>query len=271
MSVNLKDVSSSSGAESDSETTETEKKQSTKYRCPGDFMSCTYQPCANIGLDNLKDNCTELWLIKAPSSFSPNSFSNLKIPLRGSKSLQARTESQKMDTYRILSNTLCTKSMHLLSASGTQDGIVCGPAISGLINICEDSGDILSNQMIMPLPASPAPRIPEGLKQRFTPFGWASPPTPATKRHKANTSHGKSSSKRAKKDPEETENRKNKKKIKTNIKMEEEEGEMDVHQNLSCEAIRKKKGKKGKEKEKKKERLSIKEEPEIKTESEEYA
>ncbi|XP_023667889.1 DNA-directed RNA polymerase I subunit RPA34 [Paramormyrops kingsleyae] len=269
MSVKLKDVSSSSGAESDSETTEKEKKLSTKYRCPSDFVPCTYRPCENIRLDNLNDNCTELWLIKAPFSFSPNSFSDLKIPLRGSKSLQA--ESQKMETYRILSNTVGTRSMHLLSACGMQDGIVCGPTISGLINICEDSGDILSNQMITPLPASPAPSIPEGLKQRFTPFGCTSPPTPTTRRDKGNTSHGRSSSKRAKKDLEETENRKSKKKIKSNIKMEEEEGQMDVHQNLSCEAVTKKKKKKGKEKDKKKERLSIKEEPEIKTEPEQYA
>uniref|UniRef100_A0A3B3RQE9 Uncharacterized protein n=1 Tax=Paramormyrops kingsleyae TaxID=1676925 RepID=A0A3B3RQE9_9TELE len=207
----------------------------TKYRCPSDFVPCTYRPCENIRLDNLNDNCTELWLIKAPFSFSPN------------------------------------RSMHLLSACGMQDGIVCGPTISGLINICEDSGDILSNQMITPLPASPAPSIPEGLKQRFTPFGCTSPPTPTTRRDKGNTSHGRSSSKRAKKDLEETENRKSKKKIKSNIKMEEEEGQMDVHQNLSCEAVTKKKKKKGKEKDKKKERLSIKEEPEIKTEPEQYA
>lgn len=196
----------------------------------------------------------------------------MKIPLRGSKSVQAPTESQKMETYRILSNTVGTRSMHLLSACGTQDGIVCGPTISGLINICEDSGDILSNQMITPLPASPAPTIPEGLKRRFTPFGCTSRPAPTTKRDKGNTSHRRSSSKRAKKDFEETENRKSKKKThKSNIKMEAEESQMDVYQNMSCEAVTKKKKKKSREKDKKKERLSIKEEPTIKTEPEEYA
>lgn len=49
------------------------------------------------------------------------------------------------------------------------------PPFSGQLNVCESYGDSSTNQNPQVIPASPAPSIPPGLKQRFLPFGSKTP------------------------------------------------------------------------------------------------
>ncbi|XP_018598281.2 DNA-directed RNA polymerase I subunit RPA34 [Scleropages formosus] len=253
MSAGLRDVSSS-GEDSDSESRR-RKPAGTRYRCPADFISCAYRPCSSALLENICGADVELCLIKAPASFDPNSFSGLKIPLKGLQTLQAKAGNLQTATYNVLSNPAGAVDMQLLTASSSLNGMVCGPRFTRIVNICERFGDSLGKQTFTALPAAPAPCIPEGLKQRFHPFGSGS----ATA-----TASIPSSRKQMGLHEAEGRKKKDKKKKKKNkaIKMEEEEKpvweedssqSLEVLQNLEGEAVvtSKKRRKKDKEKGKK--------------------
>uniref|UniRef100_A0A3P9HH21 CD3e molecule, epsilon associated protein n=1 Tax=Oryzias latipes TaxID=8090 RepID=A0A3P9HH21_ORYLA len=55
------------------------------------------------------------------------------------------------------------------------DQLVLAPPFSGQLNVCESYGDSSTNQNPQVIPASPAPSVPPGLKQRFLPFGSRTP------------------------------------------------------------------------------------------------
>ncbi|XP_036393222.1 CD3e molecule, epsilon associated protein [Megalops cyprinoides] len=245
MSSKLRDVSSSSSeAESDAESESPSKcqpvqqkqrrqRQGVKYQCPADFVYCDYSPCTSTRQNNLNDGNTELWLIKAPVNFNPDSLSGSRVPLMGLEALQPRAGTQQI--YSVLSRPAAPTDLRLLTSDGGwPDDALRGPAFSGLINICESYGDCRGNQAPVAIPACPAPRVPEGLRQRFQPFGsrtlaaagtksapedpaGAGPPMPA---------------KRVKPDPEEGEGegeqkrKKKKKKKDKSVKEEREEEEV---------------------------------------------
>uniref|UniRef100_A0A3B4H7S6 CD3e molecule associated protein n=1 Tax=Pundamilia nyererei TaxID=303518 RepID=A0A3B4H7S6_9CICH len=124
--------------------------KTTRYQCPPDFVSFCHEPCSSTLAQNLKKNKNELWLIKAPASFDPKCFSGIKVPLSGLQTLKVPT-------------------------AKPSNGMVVGPAFSGLLNVCETYGDSSNNQAPQVIPAAPAPSIPPGLKQRFQPFGSKTP------------------------------------------------------------------------------------------------
>lgn len=78
--------------------------------------------------------------------------------------------------YSILASTHGTSELRLLTShKGLSDDVVFGPTFSGLLNVCETYGDSSTNQAPQIIPATPAPTIPPGLKQRFHPFGSKTP------------------------------------------------------------------------------------------------
>ncbi|KAK5604959.1 hypothetical protein CRENBAI_005670 [Crenichthys baileyi] len=181
-----KDVSSSSSEDEANnvatETTAQQKrteKKTTRFECPEDFVSFCHVPCSSTLADNLRSNENELWLIKAPASFDPQCFSGVKVPLTGLQTLKVPTASTSrpdQQIYSVLASTRCSADLHLLTSdSQTSDGFVFAPAFSGLLNICESYGDGSTNQVPHIIPATPAPSIPLGLKQRFHPFGSKTP------------------------------------------------------------------------------------------------
>ncbi|XP_072248040.1 DNA-directed RNA polymerase I subunit RPA34 [Leuresthes tenuis] len=157
---------------------ETEKKI-TRYECPADFVSLCHVPCSSTLTDTLKNNNSELWLIKAPASFDPKCFSGIKVPLSGLQTLKVPTAAapgSRQQIYSILASNHGTSELHLLTSDKqAADGMVLGPTFSGLLNVCESYGDSSTNQAPRVIPASPAPSIPAGLKQRFHPFGSKTP------------------------------------------------------------------------------------------------
>ncbi|CAN9511282.1 unnamed protein product [Ophioblennius macclurei] len=176
-----RDVSSSSSEdEADSpraQQNEMEKK-TTKYQCPGDFVTFCHEPCSSTLTDRLLDKNTELWLIKAPVSFKPERFGGLKVPLAGLQTLKAPADGTGggQQIYSILASNQRTSDLRLLTAEReSADRMVFSPAFSGLLNVCESYGDSSANQTPQVIPAAPAPAIPPGLKQRFHPFGSKTP------------------------------------------------------------------------------------------------
>ncbi|KAL4647451.1 DNA-directed RNA polymerase I subunit RPA34-like [Arapaima gigas] len=273
MSAGLRDISSSE-EDSDSESRR-RKSAATRYRCPADFITCTYRPCSSALLENISGGDVELCLIKAPAGFQPDSFSGLKIPLKGLQPLQAKTGSQQTSTYNVLSSHTGATDMRLLTASNSLDGMVCGRTFSRIINISEQFGDSLGNQTPTALPAAPAPSIPDGLKQRFHPFGSGSTAAPVS---------SPSSPKQIKMNLDETVSRKkkNKKKKDKTVKEEKEEKSLCEESSSQAELLQKLESEAGvKRKKKNKERgeksmeglptsFSLKEEIHVKTEPENY-
>ncbi|XP_017296971.1 CD3e molecule, epsilon associated protein [Kryptolebias marmoratus] len=179
-----KDISSSSSSEDEAEnpaaTEPTEpNKKTRKYECPQDFVSFCHVPCSSSLSDNLRNGENELWLIKAPASFSAERFRGVKVPLSGLQTLKVPSPAATgggQQIYSVLASSLCSSELWLLTSdSRASGGATFGPAFSGLLNICESYGDSSTNQAPRVIPAAPAPSIPPGLKQRFHPFGSKTP------------------------------------------------------------------------------------------------
>uniref|UniRef100_A0A8C5B973 DNA-directed RNA polymerase I subunit RPA34 n=1 Tax=Gadus morhua TaxID=8049 RepID=A0A8C5B973_GADMO len=144
--------------------------------CPEDFVSFTHKPCSGTLSNILKNKNTELWLIKAPASFNPERFSGVAVPLSGLQTVPSGG-GLRQGLYSVLAAKRSPTDLHLLTAAGPASArVLCGPAFSGVLNVCEiygDSGDALLRPQA--IPAAPAPVIPPGLKQRFLPFGSKTP------------------------------------------------------------------------------------------------
>ncbi|XP_069566516.1 DNA-directed RNA polymerase I subunit RPA34 [Brachyistius frenatus] len=178
--------SSSSGDEADEPATESAAKQpdnkTTRYQCPADFASFCHEPCSSTLTDSLKNSNKELWLIKTPTNFNPECFSGVKVPLSGLQTVKVPTAEGGAKTatgqqiYSILASDRGAADLHLLTSDKQpSDVMVFAPAFSGLLNVCESYGDSSTNQVPQVIPATPAPSIPAGLKQRFHPFGSKTP------------------------------------------------------------------------------------------------
>lgn len=170
-------------------------------------------------------------------------FKTLKVPAaagRGNTGSGNTGRSQQI--YSIRASTHGTSEFCLLTRDReSSDRAVFGPTFSGLLNVCESYGDSHGNLAPQVIPASPAPSIPPGLKQRFHPFGSKTPtltcvaesetdgaalgPSSATfrplgKRLVGETEQGE--------EDEEGRKKKKKKKKDKRIKTEQEEGSLDV-------------------------------------------
>lgn len=131
---------------------------------------------ANFSHKALSDGCLTKPLLP------PFSFSGMKVPLSGFKTLKvpsaavgAKTGSSQQ-IYSILGSTNGATELCLLTSDKESSSkVVFGPTFSGLLNVCESYGDSNANQAPLVVPATPAPSIPPGLKQRFHPFGSKTP------------------------------------------------------------------------------------------------
>ncbi|XP_070827277.1 DNA-directed RNA polymerase I subunit RPA34 [Chaetodon trifascialis] len=184
-----RDISSSSSEdEADNPITKSPAKRketdekTTRYQCPADFVSVCHKPCSSTLTKSLKDNKSDLWLIKAPASFNPECFSGIKVPLSGLQTVKVPAAGGRAKTgssqqiYSLLASTHGTSELCLLTGDKqSSDGMFLGPPFSGLLNMCESFGDSSANQALQVIPAAPAPSIPPGLKQRFHPFGSKTP------------------------------------------------------------------------------------------------
>lgn len=117
-----------------------------------------------------------------PPLLPPSSFSGMKVPLSGLQTLKVPAAAGGAKTgsghqiYSVLGSTHGTSELCLLTGDKrSSDGVVFGPAFSGLLNVCENYGNSSTNQAPQVIPAAPAPSIPPGLKQRFHPFGSKTP------------------------------------------------------------------------------------------------
>nr|XP_057935041.1 CD3e molecule, epsilon associated protein [Doryrhamphus excisus] len=183
----LRDVSPSSSEDEAEKSTEEvllkqkePEKRTSRYKCPDDFVPFRHKPCKSTLTDSLKNSNSELWLIKAPASFNPECLQGVNVSLSSLQTLKFPSavdggESRRgQQIYNILGSTHGTSELHLLTGdTASSPATVMGPAFAGLLSVSESYGGTRQTPQI--IPATPAPTIPPGLKQRFLPFGSKTP------------------------------------------------------------------------------------------------
>lgn len=189
------------------------QEQNSKYQCPADFVSYKYSSSANAPLDSNEQ--TELWLIKAPARFDPKSLAGLKVPLSGLKMIQS-TAGTTPQIYSVLGGGAGPTDLRVLTSCSKKNRNVSLSAsgFAGLLSISESYGDCSGNQGPIAIPATPAPSVPPGLKQRFQPFGSSTPACTAEDSVSASPSTSKKGRLGAEEIKEQTKKKKKKKKEK---------------------------------------------------------
>uniref|UniRef100_F7IQ99 DNA-directed RNA polymerase I subunit RPA34 n=1 Tax=Callithrix jacchus TaxID=9483 RepID=F7IQ99_CALJA len=149
-----------------------------RFSCPSNF---TATPPASesprFSLEALTGPDTELWLIQAPADFAPDCFNGRHVPLSGSQIVKGKLAG-KRHRYRVLSSCPQAGEATLLAPSTEAGGeLTCAPAPQGSLRILEGPQQSLSGSPLQPIPASPPPQIPPGLRPRFCAFGGNPPVT----------------------------------------------------------------------------------------------
>ncbi|XP_037372682.1 DNA-directed RNA polymerase I subunit RPA34 [Talpa occidentalis] len=150
-----------------------------RFSCPPNF---TEMPPASestrFSLEVLTGPDTELWLIQAPVDFAPDCLNGRLVPLSGSQIVKGKLEG-KRHRYRVLSSSgpRDGEATLLAPSAEAEGGLTCAPAAQGNLRIFEGPQDSRSGTALQPIPASPAPQIPPGLRPRFCAFGGSPPVT----------------------------------------------------------------------------------------------
>ncbi|XP_015262521.1 PREDICTED: DNA-directed RNA polymerase I subunit RPA34 [Gekko japonicus] len=142
-----------------------------RFKCPPDFSASPFIPGPPFSQEALQDPAKELWLIRAPANFSPESLNGHSVPLLGFQMLKAPQPGGTEKIFHVQTALEHLGGAHLLLHSGQGGRLACSPPFGGSLNVCERHGDLGGNQPLFPVAARPAPRIPAGLRQSFLPFG----------------------------------------------------------------------------------------------------
>ncbi|XP_068105373.1 DNA-directed RNA polymerase I subunit RPA34 [Hyperolius riggenbachi] len=139
-----------------------------RFQCPGNF-----EPVAECNGGVTSEPDTEIWLIKAPADFTPESFNSHRLPLSGYKMQKVKAAGTRR-FYHVMSSPSADTPLRafLHQQEAQQDRLACAPPFQGIITVAEAHGD---PSAVHSIPDRPPLTIPEGLKQRYQPFG-ALPP-----------------------------------------------------------------------------------------------
>uniref|UniRef100_A0ABM5ESK9 DNA-directed RNA polymerase I subunit RPA34 isoform X1 n=1 Tax=Pogona vitticeps TaxID=103695 RepID=A0ABM5ESK9_9SAUR len=143
-----------------------------RFECPGDFSAVPFAPGPPFSPEMLQDPTKQLLLIRAPANFSPESLNGHLVPLSGLQTLKVQQPDRTYKLYGIQATPGESSSCaRLLAPSDHRGQIGCAPPFAGSLSVWERFGDPSANQILLPVANRLAPQIPEGLKQRFLPFG----------------------------------------------------------------------------------------------------
>nr|XP_060640461.1 DNA-directed RNA polymerase I subunit RPA34 [Anolis sagrei ordinatus] len=144
-----------------------------RFKCPPDFVASCFAPGPPFSLEVLQDPSKEVLLIRAPANFSPESFEGQALPLSGSHTvkLPQPNGAQKVFGIQAALGRPPSSARLLVPSSHSQDRLSCAPPFGGSLTIAERHGDPGAYPVLFLAARQAAPQIPEGLKQRFVPFG----------------------------------------------------------------------------------------------------
>ncbi|KAB1273859.1 DNA-directed RNA polymerase I subunit RPA34 [Camelus dromedarius] len=151
-----------------------------RFSCPPNF---TATPPASehsrFSLEALTGPDTELWLIQAPVDFAPDCLNGRLVPLSGSQTVKGKLAG-KRHRYRVLSRSgpqAGGEATLLAPSAEAGGGLTCAPAPQGSLRIFEGPQEAPTGTLLQPIPTSPPPQIPPGLRPRFCAFGGSTPVT----------------------------------------------------------------------------------------------
>ncbi|XP_047566001.1 DNA-directed RNA polymerase I subunit RPA34 [Lutra lutra] len=149
------------------------------FSCPPNFTATSpaSEP-TRFSLEVLRDPDTELWLIQAPVDFAPDCLNGRLVPLSGSQIVKGKLAG-KRHRYRVLrsSGPQAGEAILLAPSGEAGGGLTCAPAPQGSLRIFDGPQESPSGTLLQPIPASPPPQIPPGLRPRFCAFGGSLPVT----------------------------------------------------------------------------------------------
>nr|DBA20336.1 TPA: hypothetical protein GDO54_017127 [Pyxicephalus adspersus] len=115
----------------------------------------------------------EIWLIRTPIDFTPESFNSHRFPLPGYKMQKVKWKGMKKFCHVISSpSSDAPFKAFLCPPQGSENGLLYVPSFEGTITVAEAHGD---PSALHSIPDRHPPTIPEGLKQRYQPFGSLPP------------------------------------------------------------------------------------------------
>ncbi|XP_036201297.1 DNA-directed RNA polymerase I subunit RPA34 isoform X1 [Myotis myotis] len=150
-----------------------------RFSCPPNFTATPpSSECTRFSLEALTGPDTELWLIQAPVDFAPDCLNGRLVPLSGSHMVKGKVAG-KRHRYRVLStgSPQAGEATLLAPSAGAEGGLTCAPAPKGSLRILEGPQESLPGIPLQPIPTSPPPQIPPGLRPRFCAFGGSPPVT----------------------------------------------------------------------------------------------
>ncbi|KAI5759592.1 CD3EAP [Gulo gulo luscus] len=149
------------------------------FSCPPNFIA-TFPASdpTRFSLEVLRDPDTELWLIQAPVDFAPDCLNGRLVPLSGSQIVKGKLAG-KRHRYRVLrsSGPQAGEAILLAPSGEAGGGLTCAPAPQGSLRIFDGPQESPPGTLLQPIPASPPPQIPPGLRPRFCAFGGSLPVT----------------------------------------------------------------------------------------------
>ncbi|XP_007941261.1 DNA-directed RNA polymerase I subunit RPA34 [Orycteropus afer afer] len=150
-----------------------------RFSCPPNFAATPpASELPRVSLEALADPDTELWLIRAPADFAPDCLNGRVVPLSGSQIVKGKLAGKRR-RYRVLScrDPQAVEATLLAPSAKTDGGLTCAPTPQGSIRIFEGLQESLPGTPLQPIPSSPPPQIPPGLRPRFAAFGGSLPVT----------------------------------------------------------------------------------------------
>ncbi|CAK6437198.1 unnamed protein product [Pipistrellus nathusii] len=150
-----------------------------RFSCPPNFAATApSSESTRISLEALTGPDTELWLIQAPVDFVPDCLNGRLVPLSGSQVVKGKVAG-KRHRYRVLSSGSphAGDATLLAPSAEAEGGLTCAPAPKGSLRILEGPQESSSGIPLHPIPTSPPPQMPPGLRPRFCAFGGSPPVT----------------------------------------------------------------------------------------------
>ncbi|XP_034293820.1 DNA-directed RNA polymerase I subunit RPA34 [Pantherophis guttatus] len=141
-----------------------------RFQCPEDFCARRLAPGAAFCPESLGAPGKRLLLISAPADFRPESLSGHRLALPGSPLLRASQPDGSQKVYRLQASRE-ESAARLLIAAGRPERLACARPFGASLRIQERHAEPGAARALFPVAERPPPRLPQGLKQRFFPFG----------------------------------------------------------------------------------------------------
>ncbi|XP_054039887.1 DNA-directed RNA polymerase I subunit RPA34 [Rissa tridactyla] len=129
-----------------------------RFQCPPEFEAATPSPPPGLQMGALGGPSTELWLIRAPTDFCPESLEGCAVPLDGCGQLQPPGDGDSDGDRRLyrLQGVLGGAGSALLLAPDSPAGpLACAPPLRGCLTITESFGPPPGVPVTVPTPDPP--------------------------------------------------------------------------------------------------------------------